>query len=406
MRKKAPLAGAITVLGMAFLSPAAFGAVPPGFYQQEGGLTTNAPMPQSGTGTMGGTDGPRPAMSPMQPNSNPPVQQPGPQGKAPSLGSMLKATTKCRRAARGFRVCRTTLNGHLLRSCRTRGKGRHRVQICRMFDEMGRHASTCKKVGKKKPNCHRVKTTRARATTLIDQGWNGTTIPQLVRIYNGGKGWCTGTLVSRGIVLTAGHCIAAAGQGYYNKASLVVVPANGWTNGQGTAPYGNFYVSRTVTPTGYLNGTDKTLDWGLIETSPNANGYYAGDYVGTYPAQWGARITQGNTLVRTGYPGELPFEEAQYGGGNIQYHCNHLWSGEQWNLQGSQFGMKDSPCIMNGGSSGGPVFWYNGSKWVVVAVNNWAERQTPCCAAVWVSAVWFSGDFGTFWTGAMRNWYG
>ena len=28
------------------------------------------------------------------------------------------------------------------------------------------------------------------------------------------------------------------------------------------------------------------------------------------------------------------------------------------------------------------------------------------CAAVWVSAVWFSGDFGTFWTGAMRNWYG
>ena len=189
--KKAPLAGAITVLGMAFLSPAILGGSAGVLSTRRRAYDKRACATErhrhdwrNGRATPGDVA--------YAAELNPACPAAWASGSGPSLGSMLKATTKCRRAARGFRVCRTTLNGHLLRSCRTRGKGRHHVQICRMFDEMGRHASTCKKVAKKKPNCHRVKTTRARGTTLIDQGWNGTTIPQLVRIYKGGQGGAPG----------------------------------------------------------------------------------------------------------------------------------------------------------------------------------------------------------------------
>src|SRR5262249_44636281 len=67
---------------------------------------------------------------------------------------------------------------------------------------------TCVSIGPGKQSCKQGPTTRTR----LKGGFVANPIPAVGRLYNAlspvpGKGWCSGTLVTVGIVLTAGHCL-------------------------------------------------------------------------------------------------------------------------------------------------------------------------------------------------------
>jgi Trypsin len=407
----AALAAAAVLSTAALLLFAPFSSValadtPPEFYDVPGQVSgaVDPATPTGPVGTVGGKDGPVPT-SPAQPQSRAPTTGQGAQPGSVPKGAPARPTTRCARTHTGL-TCRTYAGRRLLRSCTTRGKGRHRVRACRIYDATGRLASTCTKAGRKKVKCHTVKHGR-KARSAADMGRNATVVQPVVRFYKNGSGWCSGTLLTRGIVLTAAHCLVSNGS-YYNPTSLIVTPANQLsTSGAAVAPYGNFHVRRSIVPQGYYDGTDIGLDWGFVEVSADANGWYPGDYTGTYSATWNADVRSEQVLSRTGYPGELPFTNPANGGGNVQYHCNAPWSGRH-EYFGSSYALYDEPCEMNGGSSGGPVFWYDASagKWTIVGVNNRAARDPQSNIGLNALSFYFNSNFGTFWSSMLSIWYG
>ena len=79
--------------------------------------------------------------------------------------------------------------------------------------------------------------TRARSSALYSSGTTNPLMSAVVRFYYSGsptvtKGWCSGTLLTRGIVLTAAHCLYAnrtdghGEYGYYPAAQMSVTPGN------------------------------------------------------------------------------------------------------------------------------------------------------------------------------------
>ena len=157
---------------------------------------------------------------------------------------------------------------------------------------------------------------------------------------------CSASMIKRGLVVTAAHCVANFGhsQFYHNWHFYP-----GWRNG--ATPYGNQTVFQAWVKTSYFNGTDSCAVSGVVCTNDVAililntqDGAYVGTQTGWYGYGWnGYGYINGTTHVtQIGYPVCLD-------------NGNRM---ERNDSQGFVSGSNSSNTIigslMCGGSSGGP----------------------------------------------------
>jgi V8-like Glu-specific endopeptidase len=96
---------------------------------------------------------------------------------------------------------------------------------------------------------------------------------------------CSASLIKRGVVATAAHCVADYGNSTFYR-NWHFYP--GYRNG--AAPYGMWTVSHVWVKTSYYNGTDNCYQYGVIcpddvatlLLNPNNSNNYAGTYTGFY----------------------------------------------------------------------------------------------------------------------------
>jgi V8-like Glu-specific endopeptidase len=157
---------------------------------------------------------------------------------------------------------------------------------------------------------------------------------------------CSASMIKRGLVVTAAHCVANYGhrQFYHNWHFYP-----GWRNG--ATPYGNQTVFQAWIKTSYFNGTDNCCVSGVVCPNDVAvlilntqDGAYIGTQTGWYGYGWnGFGFINGTTHIsQTGYP-----------------VC--LDNGNRMERNDSQGFVSSSNCnntiigsLMCGGSSGGP----------------------------------------------------
>lgn len=160
---------------------------------------------------------------------------------------------------------------------------------------------------------------------------------------------CSGSLIKRGIVVTAAHCVANFGsRTYYSNWQFVP----GYRNGE--APFGIWSAASVAVPPTYLDGSDACYsgapgvvcqnDVALLTLSPQ-NGSYPGSATGWYGYGWdgyGFTTAQLAQITQIGYPvcldnGLYQQRNDSFGYTSSQYQNNTLIG-----------------SLMCGGSSGGP----------------------------------------------------
>lgn len=171
-----------------------------------------------------------------------------------------------------------------------------------------------------------------------------------INYANGDTSWCSASLVGRGVIVTAAHCVADFGVGFLN-ASWFFAP--GFYNGRSAQrPVQAVYI---VAPSSYINGTDSCAVPGIVCANDIAvivlkdqRGRYVGTKTGWYGVGYdGFGFTSsGEThITQLGYPGGIDYGTQMLRNDSL----GQISPGDSFNtVIGSQ---------MNGGSSGGP--WIN-----------------------------------------------
>jgi V8-like Glu-specific endopeptidase len=238
------------------------------------------------------------------------------------------------------RTCRTYRKGVLVKRCVTR-RGHRR--------------------------CVRPAGAHARAAALNWVGWlNGIReVGKILSVTASDRGSsCTGTVVSRSLVLTAAHCVYTSGVGYHKEIHFV--PAAKQNGTSYTMPYGRWDATRWWVPNGYRTSGDWSLDYALVEIAPQ-NGRAIGDVVGAYGISYGASAFSNGRTYLVGYPASGWFA-ADGRNGFSQYACDSTYDSHQQIGSGYRLW---SACYMNRGASGGP--WFvpaSDGTWSVAGVNS------------------------------------
>jgi len=131
------------------------------------------------------------------------------------------------------------------------------------------------------------------------------------------RGHCSASLIRRGVIVTAAHCVQEFGSGNNLFSDFQFRPAF-WSDGSSiSTPYGVYNWQGLVRPNSWANGTDtgsgaaRNNDLAVIALAP-LNGLMAGDRTGWLAYGWNnyGFITSGRTGNRTtaevntlGYPG-------------------------------------------------------------------------------------------------------
>ena len=264
-----------------------------------------------------------------------------------------------------------------------------------------------------------------RLNVLNWNGFRSRLLPAVGRIWviRAGEAelipYCTGTVVTRTLVVTAGHCVVNADTNgvhpYHTR--ILFVPGQTWNDPQSTtlddirAPWGVWEARAWWTPRCFREDTCE-LDWGLIEIAPK-NGQFIGDVVGSWPIRYNVRFNDGAHVYSVGYPAEGFWQTVRGHEGRGQYACDDTWRGGAWlPVSGGGYDVWIK-CPMNGGASGGPWFvQLAAGSWVIAGVNNWCnddntsddEPGTYCTpVSSDMRSFIFDGRFGVFWNSVLPH---
>lgn len=242
----------------------------------------------------------------------------------------------------------------------------------------------------------------------IRSGYANPPLAPVVHVRLSGRGYCSGTLVARALVLTAAHCLYANRTdgrgfvGYYGEAGRITITPGSTVDSSGRQrrPYGTFRVRASVVPVRWQR-EDGGQDWALAVVGRNRRGTLPGSLTGTYSVYANVPIRPGNRFFSAGYPASGPFAVNPYG----QWFCETTWDGDEASnvaYTSSSHGLWLGPCEMNGGSSGGPVFVRGqGNRWGIVGVNNRGVAR-PDGFGAYNLFYTFDDDFKRFYRHAFR----
>jgi len=211
----------------------------------------------------------------------------------------------------------------------------------------------------------------------------------IVSFADGTAGACSATLIARGVLITAAHCVAQLGAGFYN-ANWTFYP--GFFNGK--APYGGAYAVAIGALSSYLDGTDSCTNGGIsclndvaVIVLSNKKGKYIGaktGWLGVGIDGWGFNNAGDTQITQLGYPVGIDY--------GIQMQRNdalaEIWDGTfSFNtLMGTQMneGSSGGPWVTNFGVPGYPngVFpGNNPSPDVITGVTSWGYANSPVLVA-------------------------
>jgi hypothetical protein len=272
----------------------------------------------------------------------------------------------CRRTARGYRcTVREARSGRVRLRCSGRRKQTGTRCLARARARQ-RGGSFLSKAG------------------LDWQGFPSTAMSAVGRLVSvkpdGRVGRCTATVVSRTLLLTAGHCLNG------NPTQVYFLPGASWGASEDewdyTRPYGTWRASNWWTTGAWSSRSDPALDWGLVEIPP-VNGRAISDSTGSWSIMPNIRFNTGARVYSVGYPASGFWKTAEGHRTRGQYACSSSWDG-QWASLSNGWELYLA-CTMNRGASGGPWFvQLDDGTWYIGGVNNrcqsrWDYSATQYC---------------------------
>jgi len=125
------------------------------------------------------------------------------------------------------------------------------------------------------------------------------TAVKLIMTIPGGQAACSGTMVGKHTVFTAGHCVYGNDMGGWVQSVTVIPAMDGysWDRGQFVSPYGTYQATNLYASQAWIDSEDFRYDTAIIKLDKNI-----GEITGHMALEWSSNSYSG-TINFAGYPG-------------------------------------------------------------------------------------------------------